>query len=223
MLVHCPAMSNISSRIGEWNLDEGNCADKEGVVRPPISKRSHHRKNGGKRELVRKVGIGKRDQIGSHVFLGYQKQILQSRFLHHVACISRTIFIILPTTDYKSLHTGTVPQTISSLASIRVIQTFSPEIAAEEANLPHPYRTSLSQLHSYCCSSLHYYRDRIGLIPSPLCPYCGWKPPHLHPYFLLSFASNIPDLKVTMVTSTPDVSLPFDPPFFRSPASSSHF
>ena len=33
-----------------------------------------------------------------------------------------------------------------------------------------------SQLRSSFCSSLHSYRERIGLVPSPLCPSCGLAP-----------------------------------------------
>ena len=47
-----------------------------------------------------------------------------------------------------------------------VLQTASPQMVAEEANLPWPFRTILSQLRSSFCSSLHSYRERIGLIPS---------------------------------------------------------
>ena len=45
-----------------------------------------------------------------------------------------------------------------------------------ETNLPRSYRSTLSQLRSSFCSSFYSYRERIGLVPSPLCPSCGLMP-----------------------------------------------
>ena len=63
-----------------------------------------------------------------------------------------------------------------SLSHNRVLQTASLQIALEETNLPRHYISILSQLWSSFCSSLHYYRERIWLVPSPLCPSCGLMP-----------------------------------------------
>ena len=56
--------------------------------------------------------------------------------------------------------------TISSPTPNGVLQTSSPKIAEEEANIPNSYRTSLSQLRSCFYSFLHSYRVRIGPVPS---------------------------------------------------------
>jgi len=58
-----------------------------------------------------------------------------------------------------------------SLSHNRAIQTASPQIALEEANLPKSYRITLSLLRIFC-NSLHSYRKSIGLVPSPLYPSC---------------------------------------------------
>ena len=67
---------------------------------------------------------------------------------------------ILPTTNYKaivkSLHTEMISQSISSN---RLLKTASPKVgAAEEANFPRPYRTSLSQLHPFVAPSIPIVR-----------------------------------------------------------------
>ena len=86
----------------------------------------------------------------------------------------------VPPTDYrttiKSFHTKAVYDSKYLLSHNRVLQTVSRHIAPEESNLPRPYRSTLSQLHSSFCSSLHSCRERIGLIPSPLCPSGGVEP-----------------------------------------------
>ena len=106
------------------------------------------------------------------------QQTLQSRFSHVVA--PHLLSGILPPADYgttiKSLHTRAVAASKSLLSHNRVLQTTSPQIAPEETNLPRPYRSTLSQLRSSFCSSLHSYRERIGLVPSPICPSCGLAP-----------------------------------------------
>ena len=103
---------------------------------------------------------------------------LLSRFLHYVAPYLSSG--ILPPTGYgtsiKSLHTRAVTTSKSLLSPNRVLQIASPKIAPEETNLPRPYRSILSQLQSSFCSCLHSYRERIGLIPSPLCTSCGVGP-----------------------------------------------
>ena len=57
---------------------------------------------------------------------------------------------ILPTTDYwmiiKSLHTKDVSDSKSLLSHNHVLLTTSQQIAPEEANLPRPYKSTLSQL-----------------------------------------------------------------------------
>ena len=72
------------------------------------------------------------------------KQNLQSRFLHYVA--PYLLSGILPLTDYgtniKSLHTIAVFGSV--LFNNRILRTASPKIAPEEANLPRPYRSTLS-------------------------------------------------------------------------------
>jgi len=106
------------------------------------------------------------------------KQILQYRFVHCVAPYLSSG--ILPLSDYgtiiKSLHTKAASDSKSLLSRNRVLQTVSPQIATEEANLLRPYRTTLCQLRSSFCSSLHSYRERKGLIPSPIYPSCGMEP-----------------------------------------------
>ena len=66
-----------------------------------------------------------------------------------------------------SFQTKAVSDSKTLLNRNRVLQTSSPQIAAEEANFPCPYRTNISQLRSYFCGSLHSYIERIGLISSP--------------------------------------------------------
>ena len=103
------------------------------------------------------------------------KKTLQSRFIH---CIAPHLSsdILLPT-DYgtiiKSLHLEPFFICKSLLSPNRVLQTAFPQIASEEAKLPRSYRSTLSQLWSSFCSSLHPSRERIGLVPSSLCPSCG--------------------------------------------------
>ena len=94
----------------------------------------------------------------------------------------------------NSLHTKTVSDSKSLLTRNRVLRTTSPQIAAEEANLPRPYRIILSQLGSSFCSLLYYYRAMMGLIIS-LCPSCGIvsRTPYHPPWFLLLLASNNPE------------------------------
>ena len=106
------------------------------------------------------------------------KQTLQSQFLNCFApCPSSDI---LPSFDYgtsiKSLHTKAVSDYKSLLTHDCVLQTAFPQIAQEEANLPRPYMTTLFPLLPSFCSYLHSYREKIGLIPSPLCLYCGVEP-----------------------------------------------
>ena len=76
----------------------------------------------------------------------------------------------------KFLHARAVTISKSLLSRNCVLQTASPQIAPEEANLPRLYRSTLSQLRSSICCSLHSYRERIGLVPNPLWPSCGLKP-----------------------------------------------
>ena len=100
------------------------------------------------------------------------KQTLQSRLLHCVA--PHLSNGILPPTDYgttiKSLHTRAVTISKSLLSHNRALQTASPQIDLEKVNLPRHYRCTLSQLSFSFYSSLHSYRERIRLVPSPLCP-----------------------------------------------------
>ena len=106
------------------------------------------------------------------------KQTIQSWFLHCVVPYLSS-GILSPAdfgTTIKSLHTKDVSIFKSLLSHNRVLQTASPQIALEDANLPRQYRTTLSQLCSSFSSRLHSYRERIGLIPSLLCPSCGMEP-----------------------------------------------
>ena len=68
------------------------------------------------------------------------------------------------------------PLSKSLLSHNRVLQTASLQIAPEEPNLPRLIRNTLSQLHSSFCSSLHPYREKKGLNPSPSAPSCGVQP-----------------------------------------------
>ena len=63
-----------------------------------------------------------------------------------------------------------------SLRTHNRVSDCSRKIAAEETNFHRDYRTTLSQLRSSFCSSLHSYRERIGLTSRPLCPSCGVEP-----------------------------------------------
>ena len=97
------------------------------------------------------------------------KQTFQSWFLHVVAP-HLSSGILAPAeygTTIKSLHTRAVAASESLLSPNRVLQTASPQITPEEANLPRPYRNTLSQFCSSSCSSLHSYREKIALVPSP--------------------------------------------------------
>ena len=100
-----------------------------------------------------------------------EKISLQSQFLNRVSPYLWTVF-------YPTLIMGLpsnpfilklFPISILFPTHNRVLQTASPQIAAEEANLPCPCRNLvlLSQLRSSICSSPHSYRDRIGLILNP--------------------------------------------------------
>ena len=106
------------------------------------------------------------------------KQPLQSRLLYCVALYLSSG--ILPLTDYgitiKSLHTKAVSDFQYLISHNRVLQSASPQIAQEEANLLSLYRTTLTQLRSSFCSSFQSYRKRIGLIPSLPRPFCGVEP-----------------------------------------------
>ena len=73
-------------------------------------------------------------------------------------------------TSYKVLNSK------SLLTRNTVLDTAFSQIAAKEANLPHPYRTTLSQLSSSFDSSLYSYCERIGQIPSSLCHSCKVEP-----------------------------------------------
>ena len=106
------------------------------------------------------------------------KKTFHSRFLQVVA--PHLFSGILPNAEYgttiRFLHTRAVAASKSLLSHNRVFQTTSPQIAPEETNLPRPYRSTLSQLRSSICSSLYSFRERIGLVPSPLCASCGLEP-----------------------------------------------
>ena len=85
------------------------------------------------------------------------KQTLQSRFLHCVAPYLSSGILNLTNyrTAMKSLHTKAVTDSKSVLSHNRILQTASPQITPEEASLPRPYITTLSQLRASFCSSLH--------------------------------------------------------------------
>ena len=103
----------------------------------------------------------------------YMKLAIQSRFLHiHRAVFYRPLIMGPPTSPFI-LELFPVP---SLFHLITVYFTVFPKIAPEEANLPRPYRSILSQHRSSFCSSLHSYLERIELIPSPLYPCCGVEP-----------------------------------------------
>ena len=76
------------------------------------------------------------------------------------------------------------------------------------------YRTTLSKLRS-SFSSLHFYRERMGLVPSPSALPVEWNP------FLLLLASDNPDRDEPVRSSAPGVGVPVWPPFLRSTASPS--
>ena len=79
-------------------------------------------------------------------------------------------------------------------------------------------KTTLSQLRSSFCSSLHSYRERITLIPSSLCPSCGVES-HTHTTVHVFACSSHPTpLTERLVgTSATDVRVPVWPPFLQSP------
>ena len=95
-----------------------------------------------------------------------KKKTLQSRFLR----ICRTVFCPPLIVGHQ------VPSCTKAVSDYCICLTGSPKISTEEANLPLPYRTTLSQLRSTFYSPLHFYRERIEIIPSPLCPSCGVEP-----------------------------------------------
>ena len=130
-----------------------------------------------------------------HLSLGFQKHEIHPlfRLLHRLApYLSNDI---LHTTDYKStikyLLTETVSQSTSSLVPNCFLQC-SLHIATEEANLPSQYRTSLSKFCSSYSCSLHFYRDKICLLP----------------YYILYIASHIHDRKRPMRENVRDPGLP---------------
>ena len=84
---------------------------------------------------------------------------------------------------------------MDNLTANHVLQTHSSQITAEKVNLHCPYRTSLSQIRSSFCSSLHSYRERIGLTPSPLCPSCGVELHKTVHIFLLLASLTVRDLR----------------------------
>ena len=118
----------------------------------------------------------------------------------------------------KSFHTKAIYDSKSLLSHNHVYQTASPQIEPEEANLTWPYRTTLSQLRYSFCSTLHSYRERIWLIPSPLCPSCGVEP-HTTINVFSCFSYQTPlDRAGPVRASTPCVGVPVGPPFLRPPA-----
>ena len=109
--------------------------------------------------------------------------------------------------------------TESFLVPNHFFQAASPRTAAEEANFLCSYRTALSQLRSSLYSSLYFYGERIGLIPSSLCCFCGLEP---HTFIHIFTCSSNPaplterDLRKRrrsscLVTFSYDL-LPFPPP-----------
>ena len=76
----------------------------------------------------------------------------------------------------KALHTTAILDTISSRNPNKVLQTPPPPIFEEELSLPHPYRSTRSQLRSGYCSALNYFRSRVGLSPDDRCPSCTLAP-----------------------------------------------
>jgi len=137
------------------------------------------------------------------------KQTLQSRFLHCV--VPYLSSGIIPPTDYvttiKSLHTEAV-------SDFKSLQTASPKIVPEKANLPRPYRTTFSQLRLSFCSYLHSFRERIGLIPSLLF-LCGVEPhTTINVFFCFSYQTPL-DRAGPVRASTPCVGVPVGPPFLR--------
>ena len=95
---------------------------------------------------------------------GYQKhekKNLQPRFFHRVVpYLSNNILLATEyKTTIKSLHSEAVSQSISSQVHDCVLQTSSSQIAAEEANLPRPYRPSVSSsVHHFVAPSISIVR-----------------------------------------------------------------
>ena len=140
---------------------------------------------------------------------------LQSWFLHRV--IQYLSNVILPTLSYKTILKSLHNETVSQF--ILLLQIYSPQISAEEVNLLRPSRNSFSQLHSSFCSSLLSYRERIGLIPSPICSSCEGE--HHRSSFILS----LPLLSRENL-SAPCVRIPLWPPFLLSldlPSNGHHY
>ena len=71
----------------------------------------------------------------------------------------------------------------------------------------------------FFCSSLHSYRQKMGIIQSHL-PFLWSRTPYHRPCIHLLLSSNTPDRKKPVRTSTPDVGIPVWPPFIWSLASS---
>ena len=148
-------------------------------------------------------------------------------------CCSTLQSGILSPTDYgttiKSLYNKAVTIPKSLLSHNRVLQIASMQIALEEANLHRPDRSTPSQLRSSFCSSPHSYGERIGLVPSPLCPSCGLSPHttiHVfscssHPTLLTEFAVwERPRLASQFLSSLPFFDLlPLPPPRSEPPIS----
>ena len=121
----------------------------------------------------------------------------------------------------KRKNSKAIFQSIFYPTDNRAFQNYSPQIAAEEANLPRPHKTYLSQLRSSSCSSLHSYSERIGLIPSAICPFCGGKRHTTVHVFFLRLAYHSPERENLIGTSAPNVGVPFWSPSLSSPASCS--
>ena len=121
------------------------------------------------------------------------------------------------------LHSKTVSESEFLLSHNLVLQAASPQIASDEAKLPRPFKTTLSQLRSSFSSSLHSYCGRIGLILGPLCPFCGMEPYTNIRVFFLFLASDTPDRDGPVWPSTPGVAVSVRPPLLWSPATSSSY
>ena len=82
---------------------------------------------------------------------------------------------------------------------------------------PHKWhrKTTLSKFCSSFCNSLHFYRERIVLIPSSALLWSGT--PHQRPCFLLFLAFDTPDRVGLVAASSPGIVVPVGPPFLWLP------
>ena len=87
---------------------------------------------------------------------------------------------VVPEQNYKvalkTLHTAAVQSAVTNSEPNKVILGQVPEINPNEADLPRPARSALSQLRSGYSIRLNSYRRLIGVSDTDLCPECRASP-----------------------------------------------